>query len=327
MPRIFVARRVPDAGLDLLYDAFGKNNVDVFPHDRIISRDELLTSVKGADAILPILTDKIDGEVLDAAGPQLKIVANFAVGYNNIDVPAATARKVPVTNTPGVLTDTTADLTFALILGVARRIGEGERMVRARQWPGWGPMQLMGSDVFGKTLGIFGMGRIGQAVAKRAVGFDMKVLYTSRKPLDAVLEKQFNARYVDKATLLGESDYLSIHCPLMPETTHAFGAAEFSAMKKSSYLINTSRGPVVDEAALVSALKNGDIAGAGLDVYEHEPTLHEGLYDCENAVIAPHLGSATLETRGKMASIATTNIIARLRGERPPNCVNPEVLD
>ncbi len=327
MPRIFVARRVPDAGLNLLYDAFGKGNVEVFPHDRIIGREELLAAVKGVDAILPILTDKIDGDVLDAVGPQLKIVANFAVGYNNIDVPAATVRKVPVTNTPGVLTDTTADLTFALILSVARRMGEGERMVRARQWPGWGPMQLMGSDVFGKTLGIFGMGRIGQAVAKRATGFDMKVLYTNRKPLDAALEKQFNARYVDKATLLAESDFLSIHCPLMPETTHAFGAAEFSAMKKSSYLINTSRGPVVDEAALVTALKNGDIAGAGLDVYEHEPKLHEGLYDCENAVIAPHLGSATLETRGKMASIAATNIIARLRGERPPNCVNPEVLD
>ncbi|MCC6796323.1 MAG: D-glycerate dehydrogenase [Candidatus Hydrogenedentes bacterium] len=327
MPRVFVARQIPDAGLKLLYDAFGRDSIVVFPEDRIISRAELIAGVKGVDAVLPILTDKIDGEVLDAAGSQLRIVANFAVGYNNIDVPAATARKVPITNTPGVLTDTTADLTFALILSVARRMGEGERMVRARQWPGWGPMQLMGSDVFGKTLGIFGMGRIGQAVAKRATGFDMKVLYTNRKPLDTALEKQLNARYVDKATLLAESDYLSIHCPLMPETTHAFGAPEFSTMKKSSYLINTSRGPVVDESALVKALKHGDIAGAGLDVYEHEPTLHEGLYDCENAVIAPHLGSATLETRGKMASIAATNIIARLRGERPPNCVNPEVLD
>lgn len=326
MPRIFVARRVPDAGLNLLFDAFGKDSVVVFPEDRIISRAELLAGVKGVDAVLPILTDKIDGEVLDVAGPQLKIVANFAVGYNNIDVPAATARKVPVTNTPGVLTDTTADLTFALILGVARRMGEGERMVRARQWPGWGPMQLLGADVYGKTLGIYGMGRIGQAVAKRAVGFDMNILYTNRNRLDAATEKQFNARYVDKATLLAESDYVSIHCPLMPETTHAFGAAEFAAMKKTAYLINTSRGPVVDEAALVGALNNGEIAGAGLDVYEHEPTLHEGLYDCENAVIAPHLGSATLETRGKMASIAATNIIARLRGERPPNCVNPEVL-
>jgi glyoxylate reductase len=324
--RIFVARQIPDAGLNLLCEAFGKDSVAVFPEDRIISREELLAGVKGVDAILPILTDKIDGEVLDAAGPQLKVVANFAVGYNNIDVPAATARKIPVTNTPGVLTDTTADLTFALILAVARRMGEGERMVRARQWPGWGPMQLMGSDVYGKTLGIFGMGRIGQAVARRAVGFDMKVLYTKRTRLDAETEKQLHARHVDKETLLAESDYISIHCPLLPETTHAFGAAEFAAMKTSAYLINTSRGPVVDEAALVTALKHNVIAGAGLDVYEQEPTLHEGLYDCENAVIAPHLGSATLETRGKMAMIAATNIIARLRGERPPNCVNPEVL-
>lgn len=325
--RIFVARRVPDAGLNLLYDAFGKESVTVFPEDRIISREELLAGVKGADAILPILTDKIDGEVLDAAGPQLKIVANFAVGYNNIDVPAATARRIPVTNTPGVLTETTADLTFALILAVARRMGEGERMVRARQWPGWGPMQLLGSDVYGKTLGIFGMGRIGQAVAKRAIGFDMKILYTNRNRLDTATEQQLHARYVDKATLLAESDYISIHCPLMPETTHAFSAPDFAAMKKTAYLINTSRGPVVDEAALVDALHKGEIAGAGLDVYEHEPELHDGLYSCENAVIVPHLGSATLETRGKMASIAAKNIIARLRGERPPNCVNPEVLD
>jgi len=327
MPRIFVARRVPDAGLNLLYDAFGKDSVTVFPEDRIISRDELLAGVKGADAILPILTDRIDGDVLDAAGPQLRIVANFAVGYNNIDVPAATARKVPVTNTPGVLTDTTADLTFALILAVARRIGEGERMVRARQWPGWGPMQLLGADVYGKTLGIFGMGRIGQAVAKRAAGFDMNILYTNRNRLDAAAEQRLNARYVDKATLLAESDFVSIHCPLLPETTHAFGEGEFGAMKNTAYLINTSRGPVVDEAALVNALRHGAIAGAGLDVYEHEPALHEGLYSCENAVIAPHLGSATLETRGKMASIAATNIVARLRGQRPPNCVNPETLD
>ncbi|MBM3289728.1 MAG: D-glycerate dehydrogenase [Candidatus Hydrogenedentes bacterium] len=274
-----------------------------------------------------MLTDRIDGDVLDAAGPQLRIVANFAVGYNNIDVPAATARRVPITNTPGVLTDTTADLTFALILAVARRICEGERLVRARQWPGWGPMQLLGADVYGKTLGIFGMGRIGQAVAKRAAGFDMNVLYTNRNRLDAATEQRLNSRYVDKAALLAESDYVSIHCPLMPETTHAFGAAEFAAMKKTAYLINTSRGPVVDEAALVDALRTGAIAGAGLDVYEHEPTLHDGLYACDNAVIAPHLGSATLETRGKMASIAATNIIARLRGQRPPNCVNPEVLE
>lgn len=326
MPRIFVARLVPDAGLKILYDAFGKDSVEVYERDQIIPRTELLKRVKGADALLPILTDKIDAEVMDAAGPQLKIVANFAVGYNNIDVPAATERGIPVTNTPGVLTETTADLTWALILAVARRMGEGERMVRARKWDGWGPMQLLGSDVHGKTLGIFGMGRIGQAVARRALGFGMRIIYTNRNGLHAGIEKELNAKQVDKRTLLAESDYLSVHCPLTPETTHAFGSTDFIAMKKTAYLINTSRGPVVDEAALVTALKTGEIAGAGLDVYEHEPELHEGLYDCENVVIIPHLGSATLETRGKMASIAATNIVARLRGERPPNCVNPEVL-
>jgi len=326
MAKIFVARRIPDAGLDLLYDAFGKEHVIVYPEDRVIPRDDLLASVKGVDALLPILTDRIDGEVMDAAGPQLKIIANFAVGYNNIDVEAATQRKIPVTNTPGVLTETTADLTWTLILAVARRIGESERIVRARKWTGWGPMQLMGSDVFGKTLGIFGFGRIGKAVARRAKAFDMRVLYTSRDPVDPEIDHEYHATCVDKDSLLAESDFVSIHCPLLPETTHAFSAAEFKAMKKSAYLINTSRGPVVDEAALVDALKSGEIAGAGLDVYEEEPKIHPGLFDCENAVLLPHLGSATLETRGKMAYIAATNIVARLKGEPPPNCVNPEVL-
>jgi glyoxylate reductase len=326
MAMIFVARRIPDAGLNLLYETFGKDNVIVNPDDRVIPRGDLLESVKGVDALLPILTDRIDGEVMDAAGPQLKIIANFAVGYNNIDVDAATQRKIPVTNTPGVLTETTADLTWTLMLAVARRIGESERIVRAGNWTGWGPMQLMGSDVFGKTLGIFGFGRIGKAVARRAKAFDMHILYTSRDPVDPEIDHEYHATCVDKNTLLAESDFVSIHCPLLPETTHAFSTAEFKAMKRSAYLINTSRGPVVDEAALVDALKSGEIAGAGLDVYEEEPKIHPGLFDCENAVLLPHLGSATLETRGKMAHIAATNIVARLKGEQPPNCVNPEVL-
>ncbi|MCL4691184.1 MAG: D-glycerate dehydrogenase [Candidatus Hydrogenedentes bacterium] len=326
MARIFVARRIPDAGLNLLYDAFGKENVAIYPEDRVIPRDALLSGVKGMDAILPILTDRIDGEVMAAAGPRLKIIANFAVGYNNIDVDAATQRKIPVTNTPGVLTETTADLTWTLMLAVARRAGESERILRAGKWTGWGPMQLMGSDVYGKTLGIFGYGRIGQAVARRALAFDMKVIYASRRPVDSGLDHKTHPRAVDKKTLLAESDFVSIHCPLLPETTHAFGAAEFDAMKNTAYLINTSRGPVVDEAALVDALKGGKIAGAGLDVYEEEPKIHPGLFECENAVLLPHLGSATQETRGKMAHIAATNIVARLKGEQPPNCVNPEVL-
>lgn len=326
MARIFVARRIPDAGLNLLYEAFGKDNVTIYPEDQVIPRDDLLKGVKGMDAILPILTDRIDGEVMDAAGPQLKIIANFAVGYNNIDVDAATQRKIPVTNTPGVLTETTADLTWTLMLAVARRAGESERILRAGKWTGWGPMQFMGSDVYGKTLGIFGYGRIGQAVARRALAFDMKVIHASRRPVDSGLDHKTHPRAVDKTTLLAESDFVSIHCPLLPETTHAFGAAEFDAMKNTAYLINTSRGPVVDEAALVDALKSGKIAGAGLDVYEEEPKIHPGLFECENAVLLPHLGSATQETRGKMAHIAATNIVARLQGEQPPNCVNPVVL-
>ncbi|GMW00752.1 MAG: D-glycerate dehydrogenase [Candidatus Hydrogenedentota bacterium] len=326
MPRVFVARRIPDAGLDLLFDAFGKDNVVVAPQDAAISRADLLAGVKGVDAILPILTDRIDGEVLDAAGPQLKIVANYAVGYNNIDVPAATERKIPVTNTPGVLTDTTADLTVALLLAAARRLSESERYLRAGKWDGWGPMQFLGSDIHGKTLGIFGMGRIGQTVAKRMTGFDMNILYTNRKPVDAATEISLKARFVDKAVLLSESDYVCVLCPFTPDTKHAFSAAEFKAMKKTAYLINTSRGPVVDEAALVDALKSGEIQGAALDVFEEEPVVHPGLFKQENAVIIPHLGSATLETRSKMASIAASNIVARLQGKTPPNCVNPEVL-
>lgn len=327
MPKIFVSRQIPDKGLQVLFDAFGKDAVTVYPHDKVISRAELLEGVKGVDALLCILTETIDAEVLDAAGPQLKIVANFAVGYNNIDVPAATARKVPITNTPGVLTDTTADLTFAILLGIARRLGEGERMVRANAWTGWGPMQLLGTDVYGKTLGIYGAGRIGQAVAKRALGFSMRTLYSSRNRLPQDIESSLNLSYVSREQLLAESDYVSIHCPLTPETRHSFGAAEFKAMKSTSYLINTSRGPVVDEKALAVALKAGDIAGAALDVFEEEPKIVPELFVLENVMLIPHLGSATLDTRGMMGFIAATNVVARLRGQRPPNCVNPEVLD
>ena len=326
MPRIFVTRCIPDSGLKLLRDAFGADAVDVFPHDRVISRDELFAGVKGADALLPILTDPIDGSVMDTAGPQLKVIANYAVGYNNIDVKAATERKIPVTNTPGVLTETTADLTWAILMDTARRISEGERYLRAGKWQSWGPTLLLGSDVYGKTLGIYGMGRIGQAVARRAVGFGMKTVYTSRSRLEPTLERELNARLVDKATLLAESDFISIHCPLLPETRHAFSTAEFKAMKKSACLINTSRGPVVDEAALAAALKAGDIFAAGLDVFEEEPRIHPELLTCENAVLVPHLGSASLETRARMAEIAASNIVARLQGKTPPNCVNPEVL-
>jgi glyoxylate reductase len=326
VPKIFVSRRIPDKGLNVLWDAFGREAVTIYPEDRVIPREELLKGVRGVDALLCILTDAINDEVLEAAGPQLRIVANFAVGYNNIDVPACTKRGVPVTNTPGVLTETTADLTFAILMGIARRLGEGERIVRTKSWTGWGPMQLLGTDVYGKTLGVFGMGRIGQAVARRATGFNLRVIYTSRSPLEPGLEKSLNATRVDKAALLEQSDFLSIHCPFTPETRHSFGEAEFKAMKKTAYVINTSRGPVVDEKALAAALKSGEIAGAALDVFEEEPKIHDALFARENVLLIPHLGSATLETRGMMGFIAATNVVELLSGRRPPNCVNPEVL-
>lgn len=326
MPRIFVCRCLPQSALDMLYSAFGDQAVSVFPEDRPIPREVLLESVRGVEALLPILTERIDAEVMDAAGPQLRIIANYAVGYDNVDVPVATARHIPVTNTPGVLTETTADLAWTLLMATARRAGEGERYLRAGKWKSWAPMLLLGHDIHGKTLGIFGMGRIGQAVARRAAAFNMRILYTDSERLDSKTEHHLTATHVDKPTLLSESDFISIHCPLKPETRHAFGEPEFRAMKPSAILVNTARGPIVDESALAHALRTGGIFGAGLDVFEQEPHIHSELLECENAVLIPHLGSATLETRAKMAEIAASNIIARLTGQAPPNCVNPEVL-
>ena len=326
MPKIFVTRELPHSAIQMLVDAFGEESVSVFSEDRVIHRDELLEGLKGVDALLPILTETIDAEVMDAAGPQLKIIANYAVGYNNIEVAAATERGIPVTNTPGVLTETTADLAWALILGAARRIGEGERYLRAGKWESWAPLLLLGDDVHGKTLGIFGLGRIGTAVARRAKGFNMRILYHSPTRKDPRLEEELGATFVDMPTLLAESDILTLHCPFSDETRHAFSSEEFSAMKPSAIFINTTRGPVVDETALALALHAGDIGAAGLDVFEDEPEIHPELLKCDNALLIPHLGSATKETRAKMAEIAATNIIARLNGETPSNCVNPEVL-
>lgn len=327
MAKVFITRALPATAVAKLYEALGTDAVSVYPKDQVITREDLLEGVRGVEGLLPILTETVDKEVMDAAGPQLKIIANYAVGYNNIDVPEATKRGIIVTNTPGVLTETTADLTWAIILATARRLGEGERYLRAGKWTSWAPQLLLGVDVYGKTLGIFGMGRIGQAVARRAKGFGMRILCTSRSPLDPALAEELGATEVDKATLLAESDILSLHCPLLPETRHAFGAAEFAAMKKTAVLINTTRGPVVDEAALAAALKAGTIFAAGLDVFEEEPKVHPALLECENALLIPHLGSATLETRTKMADIAVSNLVAYFQGERPPTCVNPEVLE
>lgn len=325
MPTIFVTRRVPEAGLDMLRDEFGPENVTVYPHDRSMPHDELLRDVKGADAIL-CAGDRIGADVMDAAGDQLKIVATYSVGYNHIDVPAATQRRIAVTNTPHILTETTADLAWALLMDVARRISEADRYVREKKWTGWAPDMLLGTDVYGKTLGIFGMGPIGQAVARRAIGFDMPVLYTDPVTLAPEKENELNAAAVDKAALLTRADFLSIHCALTPETRHAFGPDEFKAMKPSACLINASRGPVVDEAALAHALQSGQILAAGLDVFEDEPEIHPDLFRCENVVLVPHIGSASADTRRKMAEMDAQNIIARLKGKKPPNCLNPEVL-
>lgn len=290
--------------------------------DRSLDRAELRGLVGGCDAVLCLLTDSIDADILDAAA-DCKIFANMAVGYNNIDVAAATKRGIMVTNTPGVLTECTADLAMALILGVARRVAEGDVEMRAGRFPGWGPLYMLGGDVTGKTLGLVGPGRIAAAVAKRAKGFDMPLLYHGRRPSPDM--EALGAKAVDLDTLLRESDFVSLHVPLSKETHHLIDAAALAKMKPTSYLINTARGPVVDEKALVAVLKAGAIAGAGIDVYEDEPAMAPGLADCTNALLLPHLGSATLGTRSAMSRIAAENIVAVLEGRRPPNLLNPEV--
>lgn len=309
--RVLVTRRLPQPALDRLA---GGATMILHEPDRPMTRDELLAAVRGMDAVIPTLNDRMDGAVFDAAGHSLRIVANYAVGYNNVDLAAAADRKIVVTNTPGVLTDATADLTFALILDVVRRVTEGDAVMRAGHFPGWSPLYMPGGDVTGATLGIFGFGRIGRAVARRARGFAMPVLYHQRHRVEEAVEREFGATFVPFERLVAESDILTIHSPLTTETRHRFGLAEFKAMKRTAYLVNTSRGAVVHEAELVLALQGGLIAGAGLDVYEDEPAMAPGLAACRNAVLAPHLGSATLATRTKMGLIAVDNVLAVLSG-------------
>jgi glyoxylate reductase len=287
------------------------------PHDRSLTREELKDKIARQRGVITMLTDRVDAELLDAA-PDLKVVSNYAVGYNNIDVAAATARGITVTNTPGVLTEATADLTWALILGVTRRLGEGDRLVRAGRWIGWSPTQLLGMELRDAVLGIVGMGRIGRAVASRARAFGMRVIYTARRP-SPELDPDWTAVAMNE--LLSTADVISLHVPLTDATRHLIGADQFAAMKPSAYLINTARGPVVDESALVEALRTGRIAGAGLDVYEREPEIHADLSACENALLLPHLGSATTATRERMGAMVVENVIAVLEGRRPPNPV------
>lgn len=319
---VFVTREIPKPGIDLLAAACSR--VDVNPHDRVLTREELLAGVRGRDAVLCLLTDAIDAEVLDAA-EGCRIFANYAVGYNNVDVAAATARGIAVSNTPGVLTDATADLTWSLLFAAARRIPEADRFTRAGRFTGWSPMLLLGGDISGRTLGIIGAGRIGTAVALRSRGFRMRVLYFDKVQNEA-LEQAVGAQQVELDALLREADFVCVHVNLDETTRHLVGARELGMMKPTAYLVNTSRGPVIDEAALVAALAGGGIAGAGLDVFEDEPDLAPGLAELDNVVIPPHLGSATIGTRTKMATLAASNVVARLRGHRPPNVVNPEVV-
>jgi len=323
-PKIYVTRCLPEDAMRLLGENF---DVAFNPHGRVLTREELLNAVKGKDGLLPLLTDRIDDEVMDAAGPRLKIIANYAVGYNNIDVEAATVREIAVTNTPGVLTDTTADLTMALLLSVARRIVESDACARAGRYQGWDPLLLLGTDVHHKTLGLIGFGRVGFAVARRSMGFDMRVLYHDRQKADAGIEDQVGATYVDLETLLKESDFVSIHVPLTEGTRGLIGSGSLSLMKPTAFIINTARGEVVDEDALVRALEEKVIAGAGLDVFEHEPAIHPALMKMGNVVILPHIGSASMETRTKMGLMAAENLIAVFRGKVPPNCLNPQVFE
>jgi len=319
MTKVFVTRRIPKKGIEMLKQK--GYELEVNEEDRVLAKKEIIKGVKGKDALLCLLTDTIDSDIIDAE-PGLKAISNYAVGYNNIDVEYATKKKIPVTNTPGVLTDTTADLAFTLMMAAARRIGEGERLARAGRFKGWGPLMLLGQDIHGKTLGIIGAGRIGTAIAKRAEkGFGMKILYTDTHKNER-LEKEVDARFVTQEELLKESDFVTLHVPMLPETKHLISEKELGMIKKTAILINTSRGPVVDEKALIKALKEKKIFSAGLDVFENEPDIPKELRELENVVIVPHLGSASVETRTKMATLAAQNLIDVMEGRVPKHLVN-----
>lgn len=324
-PRVFVARVIPDEGLDPLRAAC---EVDLWEDELPPPRAELLRRVAGADGLLALLTDRVDDELLDAAGPGLRVVSNYAVGFDNVDVPACTRRRIPVGNTPGVLTETTADLAWTLLMAAARRVAEGDRYVRAGRWKTWGPLLLLGPDVHGATLGIVGFGRIGQAVARRAAGFGMRILYhdVSRVPED--VERELGATFVALPELLAAADFVSLHVNLTPETRNLIDAAALRSMKPMAVLVNTSRGPVVDSEALTEALRAGEIWAAALDVTDPEPLpADHPLIGLDNCVVVPHIASASRATRGKMAVMAAANLLAGLRGERLPTPVNPEVYD
>lgn len=321
-PKVLVTRNIPRESLELLKPHF---EVDYRDEATPIPRRELLKRLRGAKALLCLLTERVNGELFDAA-PDLRIVATFSVGLDHVDVPEATRRGVLVTHTPGVLTETCADFTWAMLLSAARRVVEGDRMMRGGRYKGWDPLMLLGTDVHAKTLGILGFGRIGQAVARRAAGFDMKVLYSDVRRAPEAVERDLHASFVDTETLLKESDFLCLHTVLDQTTYHLIDERRLRMMKPSAYLINGARGPIVDEKALVKALRAGWIRGAALDVYEDEPKTAPGLAKLENAVLIPHLASASLETRGAMGRLAAGSIVDYLvRGKAPANAANPQV--
>jgi glyoxylate reductase len=320
-PKVFVTRIIPDKGLDLVKEFC---EVDLWQEELPPNREELMKRVRGMDGLLTLLTDRVGAELMDAAGAQLKVISNHAVGFDNIDVRAATVRKIPVGNTPEVLTDATADFAFALMMAVARRIPEAERYVHEGKWQTWGPMVLLGVELKGATLGLVGFGRIGKAVARRAMGFEMRVVYFD--PGEKEAHPELGATQVDLDTLFKESDFISLHTPLTPDTHHLIDAAALSKMKPNAVLVNTARGPVVDMHALYEALKAKRIFGAGLDVTDPEPLpLDNPLLTLDNVVIVPHIASASKTARDKMAWMAAQNLIAGLKGDHLPNCVNPQV--
>jgi len=322
MAKIFVTRRVPDAGINKLKEA--GYDIEINPEDKVLTKEELIAALEGKDydAVLCLLTDKIDSAVLDAAGKQCKIFANYAVGVDNVDVKSAKEKGIMITNTPGVLTETVAEHTFALMLSIAHRVPEADRFARAGKYHGWAPMLLLGNDISRKTIGIIGLGRIGSRVAHHAVkGFDAKVLYFDVKRNEN-FEKEYGAEYREKLEyLLPEVDFVFIHVPLLPSTHHLINAERLKLMKPTAYLVNTSRGPVIDEKALAEALKNKTIRGAAIDVFENEPAIEPGLIELDNVILTPHIASGTEETRSKMAELAAENIIAALSGQTPPNLV------
>lgn len=319
-PRIVVTRWIPDDAMALLHETGEVWSPDP---DRQLPADELHRVVAGADAAVVTLRDRIDGDFADAAGPQLKVVANVAVGYDNIDVPALTERGITVANTPGVLTDATADIAFGLLLSATRRLGEGERLLRSRTPWSFHLGFMLGSGIQDKTLGIIGLGQIGQAMATRARAFGMRIAYSGRRRAPSEVEDRLEATYLPQDELLRTADVVSLHCPLTPDTRHLIDEAALRSMKPTAFLINTTRGPVVDEAALAAALRDGVIAGAGLDVFENEPEVHPELLELDNVALAPHLGSATVETRTAMATLAARNVIAVLSGEPAITEVTP----